>query len=311
MDLGATASTSELEGSGEAVIVSANLSHTRLACCSRAGLVSTYTSEGAGWHPLASCSLPDGAGVKAVWAHPEHGAVLAVLSDTGVVTLFFEDLHCGHTRMQPVASFSEQDAAALSFAPKEMGLQLAIVSRRGRVRVYHATTSSAANDWVLQTELEGSSLSKCTSVCWRSYSQALPPMMLLGTREGAQVFCYKGQLMSWELAAKMGKEAVHDVAWASTANGHDEYIASAHGTIVFIWQLKGHADKLQAEAVAALDHKSHVCQVEWNSVGTWLAVATADGGVSLWRPNLGGEWCCQSKIEPQQQDADYVMVEAK
>lgn len=64
----------------------------------------------------------------------------------------------------------------------------------------------------------------------------------------------------------------------------------------------------QAELVAALDPKSHVCQVEWNAVGTWLAVATVEGGVNLWRPNLGGEWCCQSKIEPQQQDADYVMV---
>ncbi|BDA47913.1 probable Nucleoporin SEH1 [Coccomyxa sp. Obi] len=249
--------------------------------------------------------------MKAVWAHPEHGAVLAVLTDTGVVTLFSEDAQCGHPRMQPVASFSNQDVTALSFAPKEMGLQLAIVSRRGRVRVYHAASSSAANDWVLQTEFEGSSLSECTSLCWRSYSQALPPMMLLGTREGAQVFYYKGQLMSWELAAKLGNEAVYDVAWASTANGHDEYIASAQGIKVVIWQLKGHADKVQAELVAVLEHTSPVCQVEWNAVGTWLAVATAEGGVNLWRPNLGGEWCCQSKIEPQQQDADYVMVEAK
>lgn len=53
--------------------------------------------------------------------------------------------------------------------------------------------------------------------------------------------------MSWELAAKFGNEAVHDVAWASTANGHDEYIASAQGTKVVIWQLKGHADKVQVQ----------------------------------------------------------------
>lgn len=64
MDLGATCTTSDLEASSEAVIVSANLSHTRLACCSRDNSVSTYASEGAGWRQLTSWDLPDGTGVK-------------------------------------------------------------------------------------------------------------------------------------------------------------------------------------------------------------------------------------------------------
>lgn len=53
--------------------------------------------------------------------------------------------------------------------------------------------------------------------------------------------------MSWELAAKLGNEAVYDVAWASTASGHVEYVASAQGTKVVIWQLKGHANKVQVQ----------------------------------------------------------------
>lgn len=84
--------------------------------------------------------------MQAVWAHLEHGAVLAVLTDTGFVTIFSEDLQCGRTRMQPVAWLSEQDVTALSFAPKEMGLQLAIVSRPGRVRCQ----SSALGAFLLQ-----------------------------------------------------------------------------------------------------------------------------------------------------------------
>ncbi len=70
---------------------------------------------------------------------------------------------------------------------------------------------------------------------------------------------------------------------------------------------------LQAKKVATLEAQVPVCQVEWNPTGTWLAVATDRGDVSLWRPNLLGEWSCQSKIEPheQLQDHDYVMVEAK
>lgn len=41
---------------------------------------------------------------------------------------------------------------------------------------------------------------------------------------------------------------------------------------------------------AALEHAAEVCQVEWNASGTWLAVATQDGKMSLWRQNLLGSW---------------------
>ena len=51
--------------------------------------------------------------------------------------------------------------------------------------------------------------------------------------------------MSWELAARLGDEAVDDVAWTTTASGHDEYIASAQGSTVIVWQLEGHANNLQ------------------------------------------------------------------
>ena len=51
--------------------------------------------------------------------------------------------------------------------------------------------------------------------------------------------------MSWELAASLGDEAVDDVAWTTTASGHDEYIASAQGSAVIVWQLEGHANNLQ------------------------------------------------------------------
>ncbi len=61
--------------------------------------------------------------------------------------------------------------------------------------------------------------------------------------------------MSWELAAKLGNEAVSDVAWASTANGHDEYIASAQGTKVVLWRLTGYADKVQVQ------FQQHLCSI--------------------------------------------------
>lgn len=51
-----------------------------------------------------------------------------------------------------------------------------------------------------------------------------------------------------------------------------------------------HAHVLQMCKAADLDHTADVCQVEWNAGGTWLAGATADGSMSLWRQNLLGTW---------------------
>ena len=48
--------------------------------------------------------------------------------------------------------------------------------------------------------------------------------------------------------------------------------------------------RLQVSKDAALDHAVDICQIEWNGSGTWLAVATQDGKLSLWRQNLLGSW---------------------
>ena len=69
--------------------------------------------------------------MQAVWAHPEHGAVLAILTDTGAVTLYSE--------CQLVASLSGQHVTALAFGPKELGLQLATAGRDGMVRCQTST----------------------------------------------------------------------------------------------------------------------------------------------------------------------------
>ena len=66
---------------------------------------------------------------------------------------------------------------------------------------------------------------------------------------------------------------------------------------------------MQVEKVADADHDSPVCQVLWNDIGNWLGVATENGEVSLWRPNLGGDWNLQAKTACIEQDSDFVMVD--
>ena len=51
-----------------------------------------------------------------------------------------------------------------------------------------------------------------------------------------------------------------------------------------------YAHGLQVTNAADLQHAAKVCQIEWNANGTWLAVATEDGRMSLWRQNLLGSW---------------------
>lgn len=71
---------------------------------------------------------------QAVWAHPEHGTVLAILTDTSDVSLFVESIEAGKARMQLIAFFSNQHITALDFGPNELGLQMATASTDGRVR---------------------------------------------------------------------------------------------------------------------------------------------------------------------------------
>ena len=48
--------------------------------------------------------------------------------------------------------------------------------------------------------------------------------------------------------------------------------------------------EMQVEQVARLDHEAPVWQVAWNVLGSTLLVSTDDSCVSLWRPDLTGQW---------------------
>ena len=122
----------------------------------------------------------------------------------------------------------------------------------------------------------------CSAICWRGSSSGLPPMLLAGTGQGAevghylnilepftcwrvwlmsdvrlfsavncatQVLCYAGRTMAWRPVAHLGSGRIADVGWASVADGQAaEYVAAAAGDAVTIWQLSGRADQLQVRA---------------------------------------------------------------
>ena len=81
-----------------------------------------------------------------------------------------------------------------------------------------------------------------------------------------------------------------------------ELVAAAAGSTVHVLSLKGAIDALQVVSVAQLQHAAAAWKVEWNMLGSWLAVGTEDGVVQLWRPNLMDEWALQhtiAAVQPQ------------
>lgn len=75
----------------------------------------------------------------------------------------------------------------------------------------------------------------------------------------------------------------------------DNFCTSQH-----VWGLGGVKDAgamLQVSKAGDLEHEANTCQIEWNTSGTWLAVATDDGRLSLWRQNLLGSWKLVSTTE--------------
>lgn len=160
MEDGSVLRTFELPGPCSAVGV--DVAQSRMACCCPDGLVTIYSAINGEWKHDSSCTLPDGAALQvcdawvhailescmvqactlcrvasfillrqAIWSSPEFGAVLAVLSDTGSVTVWREDvLH----RMHLVLSITDLNLTCITFGPKQLGQQLAAADHDGRVR---------------------------------------------------------------------------------------------------------------------------------------------------------------------------------
>ncbi len=67
-------------------------------------------------------------------------------------------------------------------------------------------------------------------------------------------------------------------------------IAVAHGTSVDVFGLQGDASAPSVQLQSTLRLDAPVWHVEFNRLGTCLATATEDNQVTVWRPDLVGDW---------------------
>lgn len=87
------------------------------------------------------------------------------------------------------------------------------------------------------------------------------------------------------------------MAWAPVLGRSQETVAVAAGAEVTLCTLRGPVDALEVEAGAVLAQRAPVWQLEWNLLGSWLAVSTEAGQVALWRPDFSGEWLLCNTID--------------
>ena len=72
--------------------------------------------------------------MQGCWAHADFGALLAVLTDQGEVVVLEEASKSSTIVLREQACLSHEGCQAISFGPKEGGLQLASACSKGHVR---------------------------------------------------------------------------------------------------------------------------------------------------------------------------------
>lgn len=304
---------------------------TRLATCSADGSVHFCDRCEDQEHWQLTSRLPTEVSLKMVkvaWAHSEHGSVIACASADNLVSVWQQawvaQQHCWLHR----ATLKESTKAitSLSFAPRQLGPQLAVASEDGFVRFYEASSLLNADRWQLCNHFQASSSGSCNCISWRQHTPGLPPMLSVGTAQGARVWFYRSTLGDWVKAAALDthNEAVTAIDWAPAIGRPVELIATASTGGTHIWTLKGKANDLQVHrmpcltsdgqtAVHCLPVDGQVWKVEFDRMGSLLATSAsdADSNVCIWALNPAGQWYLFSKVvgEPHELADNSSMLE--
>lgn len=300
--------SSHVGTSGEVSSVAFDLARQNLATVTSEGTIAIFsrTDKSEEWQLFTEWKTENQFPLTQVaWAHPEFGSLLAVGGSDGEVSLW---RRCPSTQGDPPDSPTGAAAAggrafrsegsvsvrggvtALAFGAKERGLHLAVASTTccSVLRARHPGRGGWQLDGRVGPLLNDAEQHTC--LCWQPFGPGLPPVLLLGSTNGAKVWMYEEALMGWREVKTLAHDIpVASVEWQQSGGRPQELVAMAQDTKVQILGLKGAVDQLQVEEVAELGHPSVVVKVGWHPLG-WLAVSLKVSLVHLWRANLAGEW---------------------
>ncbi|KDD76154.1 hypothetical protein H632_c335p1 [Helicosporidium sp. ATCC 50920] len=296
--------------------------HLRMATGSSSGLSVRLREEPARtWAQPRPVVLPPGISPTCLsWSSTEAGPLLAAGTSQGSVVIWSnvggEGTGESSTSGPSVAEIPDDASSpvvAVAFAPsnplaaRQHPPLLAAACQSGSVHVFKLS-EDRRREWEPAYTLTSSSNrgqgGRATCLAWRPHAPAeegVPPLLAVGLEKGgAQIWMFREMLFKWEIVAELNTPSlppVSAIAWGPLLGGEEETLVVARGSTAEVWALSGPADALRAERAHALQHAYNVWKAEFAAFGGWLACATEDAKVCLWRATLSGEYRCLHTVE--------------
>jgi WD40 repeat protein len=249
---------------------------------------------------VASWKPHSGPVYKVGWAHPEFGQLLASASLDRNVKVWQEptDTH-GNGAWDERANLLDARMSVLDlcFAPRHLGLKLALCSLDGYVRIYQCADMIKLNYWQLSDEFEACK-NGCSALAWNP-SRIAPEhaVVAVGDVDGRLALWEQAPGMrTWRCAAAVDRAhegAVTCVSWAPSMGRAYHMIATCgKDTSVKLYYASWSSETGWSLTLGAQlpGHAQEVQKVEFNATGTLLASSSDDGELRMWARNGMGEW---------------------
>ena len=294
----------------------------RMATSSCDQYVKIWDLIGDEWKCTASVKAHSGVVWKVIWASPEYGQVIATCSNDRTVAVWEEltsEDNSNNEGRQWMRKGNLVDSKSpmvdIKFAPKHLGLKLAMVSLDGNVCIYEAPDVMNLCQWSKQNEFSCKISTTCLD--W-SPSKLHPPLLVIGSDDVNQpynilIYEYSDQSRMWIKldGIKVPCGGVKDLSFSANLGRSYDLLAvagtqalciitlSKNNEISHDWKQVTSPSKYKIQVLANInDHHSQVWRLNWNVLGTVLASAGDDGCIKLWKGNYMNEWSCICTIKP-------------
>ncbi|XP_066936669.1 nucleoporin SEH1-like [Clytia hemisphaerica] len=300
----------------------------RMATCSSDHTVKIWDlTENGQWKCTADWKTHSGSVWKVTWAHPEFGQVIATCSFDRTAVVWEEQVGEISFPLQSKSKWvqraslvdSSNSVTDIKFAPKDLGLLLAMCYKDGVFRIYEATDVMNLSHWSVQHVVE-CKLASASCISWNP-SRSIAPMLAVGSDDPStnvggkvEIHVLNTNTRKWgKIATLMGvTDAVHDISFAPNV-GRSRHLLAIASKEIFIVAIKpirtppentatqAITDKPDIQILATLSDQdsqdrfnstTQVWRVEWNITGTILASTGDDGRVRLWKGNYMDTWKC-------------------
>ncbi|KAF8476098.1 WD40-repeat-containing domain protein, partial [Kalaharituber pfeilii] len=287
------------------------------------------------WIQSESWKAHDGSISKVIWAHPEHGHIIASCSNDRTVRIWeeqeFEPKSSARRWKRQAVITLDVAIHDISFAPVHRGLKIASISPAGIVYIHEAQEPQDPSIWMLQEQISilrnqpprETEVSFVVEYCPSRWGGE---QLAVGAMDTVRIYRQKSNNKYKATEELLGhNNLVRSIAWAPTMGRSYHLIATAckdgHVRIFKLTDTRPHSvtqakprrrggedeednddfedgiGGYKVELIANFaDHGKDVWRVKWNSTGTILMSAGDDGKIRLWKASLNGEFRCMSEI---------------